>query len=252
MSSTRLRIIAFELDGDLPVAAELVEAVDVERAQVHRQRLIHVVERQAQGLGLGPVDVQEELRRAASGTRWTRWPGRARLSVPGSARRSAACKAARPRPPRSSTMILKPPATPRPGIGDELRTRDHRILDPLGILLPQPGHDVVGVPSSGDACRSSNGSRTMNIEPKLELLACKQKRHSRDGDRVRHARRLRGRSLRPLPWLPGCAAATPSRATGRSDQPALVLLRNEARGGALKDPVRQSQQAAVGQQARPR
>ncbi len=45
------------------MAAELVEAVDVKRAQVHPQRLIHVVERQAQGLGLGPVDIQVQLRR---------------------------------------------------------------------------------------------------------------------------------------------------------------------------------------------
>ena len=66
-----IAVIALDLDGDLPVAAELVEAVDVERAQVHPQRLIHVLERHAQGLGLGPVDVEVELRRAASETRWT-------------------------------------------------------------------------------------------------------------------------------------------------------------------------------------
>ena len=49
------------------------------------------------------------------------------------------CRSARPRPPRSSTMSLKPPATPRPGIGDELRTVDHRILDPLAELLHAAG-----------------------------------------------------------------------------------------------------------------
>ena len=47
------------LDGDLPVPAEIVEAVDVERAQVHRQRLVHVIERDAQARDLGPVDIQE-------------------------------------------------------------------------------------------------------------------------------------------------------------------------------------------------
>ena len=36
MALDPVAVLAVRLDGDLPVAAELVEAVDVERAQVHR------------------------------------------------------------------------------------------------------------------------------------------------------------------------------------------------------------------------
>ena len=66
MSSTRSRNVALGLDVHLPVPAELVEAVDVERAQVHLQRLVHVVERHAQRLDLGAVDVHVELRRVGA------------------------------------------------------------------------------------------------------------------------------------------------------------------------------------------
>ena len=51
------------LDRDLPVTAEIVETVDVARAHENIQGLIHVVQRHAQGGGLVPVDVEEELRR---------------------------------------------------------------------------------------------------------------------------------------------------------------------------------------------
>ena len=61
-----IAVLALRLDGDLPVAAKLVEAVDVERAQEHRQRLIHVFERHAQGVGLGSVDVQVDLWRVGA------------------------------------------------------------------------------------------------------------------------------------------------------------------------------------------
>ena len=50
----------------MPVAAELVEVGDVERAQVDPQRLVDVLQRHAQGGDLGPVDVGEELRRVGA------------------------------------------------------------------------------------------------------------------------------------------------------------------------------------------
>ena len=58
--------IALGLDVDLPVAAEGVETVDVERAEIDLQRLIHVVQRYSQRGDLGPVDVQVELRRGGA------------------------------------------------------------------------------------------------------------------------------------------------------------------------------------------
>ena len=68
---------ALGLDGDLPVPAELVEAVDVERAEVNLQGLVDVVERHAQRVDLGAVDVHEELRRVGAELAWTRRSGRA-------------------------------------------------------------------------------------------------------------------------------------------------------------------------------
>ena len=66
MSSTRSRNSPSAWIGDLPVPAEIVEAVDVERAQIHVERLVDVVERDAQRGDLGAVDVQEELRRVGA------------------------------------------------------------------------------------------------------------------------------------------------------------------------------------------
>ena len=56
-------IAAVGLDRDLPVTAEIVEAVDVERAHQNVQRLVHVVQRHAQRGDLVAVDVEVELRR---------------------------------------------------------------------------------------------------------------------------------------------------------------------------------------------
>ena len=56
-------IMAIGLDRDLPMAAELVIAVDVERAHVQRQGLIEVVDRDAQRGGLGAIDIEIKLRR---------------------------------------------------------------------------------------------------------------------------------------------------------------------------------------------
>ena len=46
-------------------------------------------------------------------------------------------------------MILKPPATPRPGIGEELRTLTMASLTRFLYSGMQPGHDVIGVQSQG-------------------------------------------------------------------------------------------------------
>ena len=55
--------LVLRLEGHLPVAAELVVVGDVERAQIRPQRLRDVLLRDAERVGLGAVDVDEELRR---------------------------------------------------------------------------------------------------------------------------------------------------------------------------------------------
>ena len=56
-----------------------------------------------------------------------------------------------------------------------------------------------------------------------------QKRQSRDGDRVGHAR-LSWAIFRRAPWLPWCAERRRVGQLDIHDQPALVLLRDETRG----------------------
>ena len=68
-------------------------------------------------------------------------------------------------------------------------------------------------------------------------------------DGVGHARRLRGRSSSTCGH--GLLGALQRRRVGQldaDDEPALVLLRDEAGRGILEDPVGQDQQAAVDQQ----
>ena len=105
------------LDVDLPGAAEAVEVVDVVRPERRLQRRAHVVDRHAPVLGLGAVDDQLQPGRVGPEA------GEQALQVAGRPRR-------RPRPCRRSsagppgrcrrvswTMILKPPAVPRPSTG---------------------------------------------------------------------------------------------------------------------------------------
>ena len=102
--------------------------------------------------------------------------------------------------------------------------------------------------SPGATCRLSNGSRTMNIEPKLEPLACSRNDMPAMATVWATPGVFAGDFLDARHRLLG---ALQRRRVGQldvDDQPALVLLRDEARGGALEGPVRQSQQAAVDQQ----
>ena len=55
------------LDVDLPGSAELVEVVDVVGADVDLQRVEDVADADAQGLALGPVDVEVEPGRVGAG-----------------------------------------------------------------------------------------------------------------------------------------------------------------------------------------
>ena len=68
-------------------------------------------------------------------------------------------------------MSLNPPATLSPGTGGAPEGEDLRVLDLLGPLRPQAGHDRLVAQLRGSSA-SSNGSSMMNIEPKFEPLAC--------------------------------------------------------------------------------
>ena len=105
------------LDVDLEHLVELVEQVDIGRPQVGLQGVEDVVQGNIQRLGLGPVDVEIELGAAgaegggqASQARIGRLPARMTSMV-------AFSSSASPRLPRSSTIIWKPPACPRPAMG---------------------------------------------------------------------------------------------------------------------------------------
>ena len=122
MSSGLQTVGAVGLDVDLEHLVELVEQVDERGAQIALERVEDVRGKHLQGLRLGPVDVQVDLGAAeaegggeASQVRM----GISRLDELGCVR----CSSARPRLPRSSTIIWKPPVWPRPRIGGGMATK---------------------------------------------------------------------------------------------------------------------------------
>ena len=105
------------LDVDLPGPAELVEVVDVVRAQVDLQRVEDVADRHAQGHALGAVDVEVQPGRVGPGAVEQALQARACRCRAATIWSLTCCSSARPRLPRSSTISLKPPVVPRPSIG---------------------------------------------------------------------------------------------------------------------------------------
>ena len=205
----RLAIFAVRLDGDLPVAAEVVVAVDVERPQVHVERLVHVVERHAQGGDLGPIDVEVELRRVGAELGGHVVEAGLAPSACGPALRSVSARSARPRPPRSSTMSLKPPAVPRPGIGDVPNTVTWASLTfgESAHALRQRRHDgrvaQLGILPLVERVQDDEHRREVGA------VGLEQERHARHADRVRHALASRcGRSDRPPSAPPWSVPAT--------------------------------------------
>ena len=128
-------------------------------------------------------------------------------------------------------MSLKPPATLRPGIGDAPNTVTSASLTCSAHVLPQPGHD-------GRVAQLGTlplVERLEDDEHRAEVgaVGLQQERHAGDGDGVRHARRLAG-DLLDLGH--GVLGALQRRRVGQldvDDEPALVLLRDEAGGACL-------------------
>ena len=139
------------LDVDLPGAAELVEVVDVVRAEVDLQRVEDVADRHAQRHALGAVDVEVEPGRVG--------PGAVEqvLASPASSLPRATiwsltrCKSSRPRLPRSSMMSLKPPVVPRPSIGgapkvDTIASRTSSRQRSRNVVGDRVGRQLGAVP----------------------------------------------------------------------------------------------------------
>ncbi len=84
---------------------------------------------------------------------------------------SSVCRSSidRPRPPRSSTMSLNPPATLSPGMGGAPKASTCASL----TCRAHCGRNRAMMASSlsSGSFRWENGSRVMNIEPKFEPLA---------------------------------------------------------------------------------
>ena len=70
-------------------------------------------------------------------------------------------------------MNLKPPAVPKPGIAEAPKTTTTASLISRDHCLRKRA--MIAVSRSSGVCRLSKGSRMMNIEAKLELLACSRK-----------------------------------------------------------------------------
>ena len=136
--------IALQLDSDLPVPAKLVEAVHVQGAQAHSQGLIDIVKRQAQGLGLGAVDVEVKLRRLRA--KLAGRGGESRIALHGrheivglllEVLQAAA----------AAVFDNQLVAAGNTEARDRRRVtyRHDRILHPPPELFPQPVHDVIGI-----------------------------------------------------------------------------------------------------------
>ncbi len=122
MSSIWLRKFGVGLHVHLPGPAEPVEVVDVERAQVHLQRVEDLADRDAHRLGGRAVDVEIQPGRVGPEAGEDVLECRACLRPASTTSSAVSCRASRPVSPRSSTTILKPPAVPRPSTGGALKT----------------------------------------------------------------------------------------------------------------------------------
>ena len=244
---------ALGLERYLPVPAEGVEAVDVHRAQVDLHRLVDVVEVHPQGLDLGPVHVQVELR--VSGPELGEDPDGGRRPSAACATRASVwlCNSRSPRPPRSSTMSLNPPATLEPGDRGRAEHLHVGVLD-LGELAAEPGDDGVGAQARVLRGRRT-ASRMTNIAAEVGAVGPQARSDMPDADVVWATPGSGGRSRPPGPstaWVRLSEAESGSWMLTMSRP--MSCSRDEPERGPLEHPVRQPRQPAVDgqhQQAHP-
>ena len=188
-------------------AAEFVEIVDVERAEIDLQRVEDVADGHAHRLGLGAIDVGEELRRVRAEQGEQRRPGPV-ADWPRAIRRVGHLLE-RGQPDVAAVFDHDLEAAGGAESVDRRRSEDahYRLGNLLVADLPQCGGDGLVAIFRRMRVRS-NGLRITNIEPKFGALAC-----SRIDCRRRPAcaprRRSSGLAVQPGDRRPGCAPRTP-------------------------------------------
>ena len=150
----------FGLRVDLIGAAEAIEVVHVERAEIDLQRLEDVGQRHAVGLHALAIDVGVDLRHVHLEAR--EQAGERRRAAAPSASRACSCaySSSKPALPRSSTYSLKPPTCAEPLHRRRREDRDERFLDRRRTCRSAPD-DRAGAESSA-MVRSSDGFSVTN------------------------------------------------------------------------------------------
>ena len=163
---------ALGLRAHLERAAEAVEVVHVDRAEVDLQRVEDVAERHVQLLRLHAVDVGEELRRAGAEGGEDAATATARGAPRRPARRwppAAPGSRARRGPATSS---LKPPAVPRPA---HRRRRDDEDAAPPGSRTAAAAGSAISSVAVGPcAARSSNGFGPTKMAPAFDAVGARR------------------------------------------------------------------------------
>ena len=161
---------AVGLNVHLPVTAELVEIVDVVRAEIDLKRLVDVVDRDAQRFGLRAVDIHVQLRRVRAKDRRPDDHVRASCRL-GDERRRWPLQAGESQ--RAPVLDHQLEAARQPDTGHRRGAEhaDRRIPDlSVAALRASSSHDRVGRNSSTPAAFVERLSRITNIEAKFEPL----------------------------------------------------------------------------------
>ncbi len=185
-----------------------------------------------QKLRLGAVDIEIELRRL--GLEQRKDLHRARASAPPRPimAPTAPCSACGPRPPRSSTIMRKPPALPMPVTdGGWTTTMKASWISPkrLNSSPWMPAADL-----RGSAARASQGSSTRKIAPAFDACVKVAPEKPTMFTDMRDARNLHGDVARALHHRVGARERCARRKLRRRDQIAAVDLRDEARRRAVE------------------
>ena len=223
---TRLRSRPSAWMVHLPVAAELVEVGDIERAEVHSSVWVTSCCDTPREYAFGAVDVGEQLRRV--GAELGGDAGEAGLGLELLDQFvGALLQGGRPDPPRVLDHELE--------AARELRARDGRRPEGghagvLDLLHPRVRHRVmIALESSSGVVRLVNGSRTTNIVAKLGLSAWSTESFGRDGDCVGDAGRPAHDPFDAGHGVPRPSSDAESGSWNVADDAALVLRRHEAR-----------------------
>ena len=179
------------LNVDLEHAAELVELVDVGRAEIARERREHLVCRQMQRLGLDAVDLDVELRH---GRRGTAMDALQSIWIALRDHRAViACSLPRSKLlSRSSICIVKPAALPMPWIGGggSTRMRASSIAAILSFSAVEQRAQILALAALAPVLEHDVGDAGIG---KAALLS--SARNARDGDDCVDAGRLAAISL---------------------------------------------------------